>query len=237
MTTFNAAAYLLDRHVDADDGGRLALTGERGDVTYQELHDRVRRAAAGLRAAGLQPEQRLMMVMADSPDFVTVYLAAMRIGAVPVPVSTMVRPDALSEILRDSRARFMMTTPEYASLAESASSAELRGILNLDELGGDDDSVYPTTEDSPAFWLYTSGTTGKPKGAMHRHGSIRVVCETYASQVLGIRRDDRCLSAAKAFFAYGLGNSLLFPLSVGAAAVLEPAPSRPDALVERAREY
>jgi benzoate-CoA ligase family protein len=237
MTTFNAAAYLLDRHVDADDGGRLALTGERGDVTYQELHDRVRRAAAGLRAAGLQPEQRLMMVMADSPDFVTVYLAAMRIGAVPVPVSTMVRPDALSEILRDSRARFMMTTPEYASLAESASSAELRGILNLDELGGDDDSVYPTTEDSPAFWLYTSGTTGKPKGAMHRHGSIRVVCETYASQVLGIRRDDRCLSAAKAFFAYGLGNSLLFPLSVGATAILEPSPAKPDLLAERATQY
>src|SRR6185312_2074203 len=148
MTTFNAAAYLLDRHVDADDGGRLALTGERGDVTYQELYDRVRSAAAGLRAAGLQPEQRLMMVMADSPDFVTVYLAALRIGAVPVPVSTMVRPDALSDLLRDSRAPFMMTTPEYASLAKSATGPELRGILDIDQLDGEDDSVYPTTEDS-----------------------------------------------------------------------------------------
>jgi benzoate-CoA ligase family protein len=101
----------------------------------------------------------------------------------------------------------------------------------------DDDALYETTEDSPAFWLYTSGTTGKPKGAMHRHGSIRVVCATYATQVLGIRPDDRCLSAAKAFFAYGLGNSVLFPLSVGATAILEPAPSRPDGIAARAREY
>ncbi len=97
--------------------------------------------------------------------------------------------------------------------------------------------MYATTEDSPAFWLYTSGTTGRPKGAMHRHGSIRVVCETYGTQVLGIRRDDRCLSAAKAFFAYGLGNSVLFPLSVGATAILEPSPSKPDVLAERAQKY
>jgi len=143
----------------------------------------------------------------------------------------------LSDLLKDSRAPFMMTTPEYADLAKSATGPELRGILDIDRLDGDDDSVYPTTEDSPAFWLYTSGTTGKPKGAMHRHGSIRVVCETYASQVLGIRRDDRCLSAAKAFFAYGLGNSLLFPLSVGATAVLEPSPAKPDLLAQRATQY
>jgi len=99
------------------------------------------------------------------------------------------------------------------------------------------DETYPTTADSPAFWLYTSGTTGTPKGAMHRHGSVRVVCETYGAQVLGITPDDRCLSAAKGFFAYGLGNSVLFPLYAGATAILEPAPSRPDVIAERARVF
>jgi benzoate-CoA ligase family protein len=174
---------------------------------------------------------------------------------VPVPVSTMMRPDGLAELLRDSRARFLALTPEFAETvaAACASAPDLAGIFApsgtsvavgvpvhvLDDLaaGEPDDDVCPTVEDSPAFWLYTSGTTGRPKGAMHRHGSVRVVCETYASQVLGIGPDDRCLSAAKGFFAYGLGNSLLFPLSVGAAAILEPAPSKPDAIAERARDF
>ena len=251
MTRFNACDYLLDRRIEAGDGPRLALTGPAGDVTYTELHERVVRTAAGLRALGLQPEQRVLMFMADSPEFVVVYLAAMRTGAVPVPVSTMSRADGLVELLRDSRARLLAVSPQFADLAAvaAASAPELRGILatgpvpsplpvhQLDDLSGVDGSVHDTDEDDPAFWLYTSGTTGMPKAAMHRHGSVAVVCETYGSQVLGIRPDDRCLSAAKAFFAYGLGNSLLFPLSVGAAAVLEPAPSRPDALVERARDY
>jgi len=100
-----------------------------------------------------------------------------------------------------------------------------------------DDTVYDSSADSPAFWLYTSGTTGTPKGAMHRHGSIPVVCETYGHQVLGIRPEDRCLSAAKAFFAYGLGNSLLFPLSAGAASLLLPSASRPDLIAETAAKY
>ncbi len=109
----------------------------------------------------------------------------------------------------------------------------------LDDLASaaPDESVYDTTADSPAFWLYTSGTTGTPKGAMHRHGSVQVVCETYGKQVLGITPSDRCLSAAKAFFAYGLGNSVLFPLSVGAACVLLPSPSRPDLIAETAVTY
>jgi benzoate-CoA ligase family protein len=241
---FNGSTYLLDRRIAAGDGARLALTGVQGDLTYAQLYDRVRRTAAGLRRVGLQPEQRLLMFMADSPEFVTVFLAALRIGAVPVPVSTMLRGDGLAELLRDSRARFLAVTAEFTDLANAAAAhaPELAGVLGpdgLDDLvGGEpDDTPYPTVEDSPAFWLYTSGTTGKPKAAMHRHGSIRVVCETYGTQVLGIRPDDRCLSAAKGFFAYGLGNSILFPLSVGAAAVLEPSPSRPDTLAERAQKY
>ncbi|MGH3302649.1 MAG: benzoate-CoA ligase family protein, partial [Streptosporangiaceae bacterium] len=263
----NACEYLLDRRLAAGDADRTALTGQAGDLTYGQLHDRVCRTAAGLRATGLQPEQRVLMLMADSPEFVTVYLAAMRIGAIPVPVSTMLHADGVADLLRDSRARLLAVTPEFAGPAAEAAGAapELAGIILggsggsppppdtavqpaadppvpvhlLAELaaGPRDEAVYETSPDSPAFWLYTSGTTGLPKGAMHRHGSIPVVCETYGAQVLGIRPDDRCLSAAKGFFAYGLGNSILFPLSAGAAAVLEAAPARPEKLTALAQKF
>jgi benzoate-CoA ligase family protein len=254
---FNACDYLLDRHIRAGRGDRLALTGIAGDISYAGLAERVRRAARGLRGLGLQAEQRVVMVMADSPEFVIVYLAAMRIGAVPVPISTMLRADGIAEILTDSRARIVAVSSGYREVVGSALDfpgvTEVRAVVTddaaeepiaglattaLGQLPGDGpDEIYPTTADSPAFWLYTSGTTGTPKGAMHRHGSVRVVCETYGTQVLGITPDDRCLSAAKAFFAYGLGNSVLFPMSVGAAAVLEPSPSRPEIMAERARFY
>jgi benzoate-CoA ligase family protein len=251
MALFNACEYLLDRRLAAGDGQRTALTGPAGEVTYAELHGRVRRAAAGLREIGLQPEQRMLMVMADSPDFVVMYLAAMRMGAIPVPVSTMLHADGIAQLLHDSRARFLAVSHEFAAAAGQAAAAapELTGILadtaidarvpvcRFDALDGGDESVYGTSPDSPAFWLYTSGTTGAPKGAMHRHASVRVVCETYGSQVLGIGPDDRCLSAAKAFFAYGLGNSVLFPMSAGAAAVLLPSPAKPDLIAEAAAKY
>src|ERR1022692_4700265 len=253
---FNACEYLLDRRVAAGDGDRIALTGLAGDLTYAQLLDRVQRTAAALAGIGLQPEQRLGTFMVDSPEFVTVYLAAMRMGAVPLPVSTMLHADGLAELLRDSRARLLAITPEFAATAAEAVTAapDLRGVLAPADTGlalgvpvhdlpalaaapPPEEAVYPSTADSPAFWLYTSGTTGEAKAAMHRHGSVRVVCETYGTQVLGIRPGDRCLSAAKAFFAYGLGNSLLFPLSVGAAAVLEAAPAKPDQIVARAAQF
>lgn len=233
---FNASEYLLDRQVAAGHGDRLALTGVAGDLTYAQLLERVTVAAASLREFGLTPEQRALIVMSDSPDFVIAYLAAMRIGAVPVPVSTMLRADGLAELVTDSRARLVLVTPEFRDLATQAAGG--RPVCTVDELAsGADGSLHPTAGDDPAFWLYTSGTTGLPKGAMHRHESVRVTCETYGTQVLGITADDRCLSAAKAFFAYGLGNSVLFPLSVGASTILEPAPARPDTVVERVQTY
>ena len=255
---FNVCDYLLDRHIRAGRGDRLALTGIAGDVSYAGLAERVGHAARGLRGLGLQAEQRVIMVMADSPEFVIVYLAAMRIGAVPVPISTMLRAAGIAEIVADSRARIVAASAQYLDLVAGAlgypGTGEVMAVVTDDAVGSGppvagrttvalsrlpaaSDEIYPTSADSPAFWLYTSGTTGTPKGAMHRHGSVRVVCETYGAQVLGITPDDRCLSAAKAFFAYGLGNSILFPMSVGAAAVLEPSPSRPATMAERARTY
>ena len=256
---FNACEYLLDRRVAAGYGDRLAVTGVAGDLSYGALLERVQRIAGVLRGLGLQPEQRLVMFMTDCPDFIGVYLAAMRIGAVPVPVSTMLHADGLAGLLRDSRARLLAVTPEFAPVAREAIGAapELLGVLaaggaviapgagpavhDLDALAaaapGGPAPVYSTTADSPAFWLYTSGTTGAPKAAMHRHGSVPAVCEAFGAQVLGIRPGDRCLSVAKAFFAYGLGNSVLFPLSAGACTVLEPAAPTPDAVAGRVRQY
>ena len=141
------------------------------------------------------------MVMADSPEFVTAYLAAMRIGAVPVPVSTMMRADGLAELLADSRPRLAAVSPAYRDPGPSAGVPWATEAAAVPRRSGSErrraarpragrprgaDELYPTTADSPAFWLYTSGTTGMPKAAMHRHGSIRVVCETYGAQVLGI---------------------------------------------------
>jgi benzoate-CoA ligase family protein len=254
---FNACDYLLDRQLRAGHGDRVALTGDGGELTYAALYDRVRRTAVGLRALGLQPEQRIVMFMADSPEFVAVYLAAMRIGAVPVPVSTMLRTEGLVELLRDSRARLLAVTADFAETARDAipHAPELRAVItdntatvpagipvhriaDIEAHPADaDEPAYPTHPDSPAFWLYTSGTTGRPKAAMHRHGAVKAVCETYGEQVLGIGPDDRCLSVAKAFFAYGLGNSLLFPLSVGACTVLEPAPAKPEVIAQRVATF
>jgi benzoate-CoA ligase family protein len=245
MELFNACEYLLDRRVAAGDADRVAVTGHAGELTYAQLLDAVCRTASVIAEHGLLPEQRLLMMVADSPEFVTLYLAAMRIGAIPVPVSTFLPGIDVAELLRDSRAPMFAYSSQYtdAATVAAAQAPELRVVLTTDQLASivpaatPREAVYSTVADSPAFWLYTSGTTGMPKAAMHRHGSVRVVCETYGSQVLGIRPEDRTLSAAKAFFAYGLGNSLLFPLSAGASVILEAPPARPDTLAARVKEY
>jgi benzoate-CoA ligase family protein len=254
-TTFNACEYLLDRRLENGDGDRVALCAQGAELTYRQLFDRVIRTATVLRGLGLDPEQRILMYMADEPAFVATYLGAMRIGAIPVPVSTMLRAEGLAELLRDSRARMLAVSSAFAAEAVRAVpfARDLRAVLvcggALDDPGVrlfdldaavdeavPDPTVDSTTPDSPAFWLYTSGTTGRPKAAMHRHGAVEVVCETYGAGVLHISREDRCLSVAKAFFAYGLGNSILFPLSVGGSTVLEPLRPQPETIARRATE-
>ncbi|MDI2130050.1 benzoate-CoA ligase family protein [Yinghuangia seranimata] len=250
---FNAASYLVDRQISAGHADRTAVAGPRGTLTYGELGDRIRRVAAGLRANGLRPEERVMLFASDGPELLVAILAAMRAGAVPVPVSTMYRGHELAELLRDSRARLLLVTPEFAEAADEAvrNTPDLAGVVVVDDAAvdppghvariawaslfdhGEDAEPYPTHGDSPALWLYTSGTTGTPKAAMHRHANIRHVVETYGEQVLGTTPDDRCFSVAKLFFAYGLGNAAFFPLAAGATAVLDPARPSPAGVAAR----
>ena len=243
---------------EAGFGEKTAIITDEGSLTYLALLKRVDSLAQRLVDDGLRPEQRLMMVMADSIDFAVTYLAAMRVGAIPVPISTMLHGDQIIELVLDSRARALAISPQYRSMIQAALATTLLPELEIIYCSGGEevDSRYRfgdlskvedcaffdrklryTGVDSPCFWLYTSGTTGRPKGAMHRHGSIEVAAKNYGVNVLGIREDDRTLSAAKAFFAYGLGNSILFPLFVGATTILVANPSKPDLIADQVERH
>lgn len=254
--TFNAATYLTEDRVAAGDGDRVAFHHPRGALTYRRLTEEVRRVAAGLVAIGVRPEERVLLAMVDDVELATGILAAMYVGAVAVPSSTMLTGPELGKLVVDSRARVLLGSSEFTTAVTTAATGapdlrhlvvtgdtapEVPGVTTLtwDELRTAEplDAPYPTWDESPALWLYTSGTTGTPKGAMHRHTDIRYVCETYGREVLRIGRDDVCLSGAKLFFAYGIGNSLFFPLSVGAAAVLEPARPNPARFGELTERY
>ena len=233
---YNVSEWLVDRHVNAGDGDRVAIRSGGESFTYADVLVHVEAAAAGLRALDVRPEERVAMVMLDSVEFVAMFLGAMRIGAVPVPMNPLLPGRDLGVIVADSRARVVaISAPREGSLADlRAGSPELTTVVstgksNDGQLGwadfvaaGADGSVAHTWAESPGFWLCTSGSTGQPKLAMHRHGDIPATCETYADQVLGVTPDDVFFSVGPMFHAYGLGNSLTFPFSVGATAVLEP---------------
>ncbi|TKG71858.1 benzoate-CoA ligase family protein [Prauserella endophytica] len=240
-TTFNATEYLVGRHVAAGDGARIAVVSNTRTLSYAELDEEVRRVAGGLHALGVRPEERVLMCMADEVELFTAILGAMYLGAVAVPCSTMLTAGELGKLIADSRTRIVLGSSAFGDvvLAAVEQAPDVETVVLTDDWhrlrgAGERAQPYATWADSPALWLYTSGTTGTPKAAMHRHTDIRFVAETYAHQVLGITRDDRCLSVAKLFFAYGIGNSMFFPLSVGATALLESARPTPQLVAARA---
>ena len=244
MPAFNASGYLVDRNLPAR-AEQIAVVGSAERLTYAELADRRARVAAGLLALGLHRDDRVMLVMSDDIEMFVTILACFHAGLVAVPVSTMLTGAELGVILRDSGARAVVLTPEYdAAVTQAlAGSPQVEVLISVHERPGatafsslaahEPVAMAPTTDDSWALWLYTSGTTGSPKAAMHRHANVRHVCETYGAQVLGITAADVCLSVAKLFFAYGIGNSMFFPLSVGARTVLEPRRPTPAVIAER----
>jgi benzoate-CoA ligase family protein len=234
---FNAAAHFVDRHVAEGCGSHIALVHEGREITYAEVQANVDRCGNALRELGLRLEDRVVLLLPDTPEFVYAFWGAMKIGAVAVPVNTLLKPREHEYILNDSRAETVLAS---APLAEALEEIRPRlpflkhigvagrasgGQIAFDEiLGAQDAHLAPaeTTKDDAAFWLYTSGTTGAPKAVVHLHHDMVVCCEAYGRHVLEITRDDRCFSVAKLFFAYGLGNSLYYPFDVGASSVLDP---------------
>jgi benzoate-CoA ligase family protein len=237
---YNACVDLLDRRLSDGAGDWHAVITRGGSTSYAELGDLVKRTAGGLAGLGVQPEQRVAMVMLDSVEFYQVFLGAMRLGAVPVPINPLLPGRDLGSIIASARVRALVVSPERAGeiAAIRAAAPEVGEIIVVGSpewdalLAGEAmEAPYGTWDESPGFWLCTSGSTGTPKLAMHRHIHLRATQDTYGAQVLGIRPDDRCYSVGPMFHAYGLGNSLTFPLSVGATAIVEPTRPPTPALV------
>ena len=241
------AGSLLDVNLDADRADKPALLTTEGAVTYAELASLTGAVAAYLSELGVQREQRVLMILDDSPAFPATFLGAMRIGAVPVPVNPMDRVDNYAYYLDDSYARVLVVEASLLPSLEAALAARPGlHVLVVDgdpgphagfyaavgELEGALESPADTHREDMAFWLYSSGSTGRPKGVVHTHGDIDVTVDQYARSVLRISAGDVCYSTTKLFHAYGLGNSLSFPLSVGACSALVKGRSTPDRIFE-----
>jgi 4-hydroxybenzoate-CoA ligase len=249
--TYNAVSWLLDRNVDEGRGGKLAFTDTVSELTYGDLQQQTRRVANLLRRLGVRREERVAMIMLDTVDFPAVFLGAIRAGVVPVPLNTLLTSEQYAYVLADCRARVLfISEPLLPAVSDMLGrmadldhvvvcGCDAHGYKKLsDELAVESDhfATAATHADEPAFWLYSSGSTGMPKGVRHLHSSLAATADTYARQVLGIREDDVGLSAAKLFFAYGLGNALTFPMSVGATTILNserPTPALMFALMNR----
>ena len=245
---FNAS-LLLDRNIDRGRAGKAAVHAVDRSLTYGELLAQASRAGNLLRALGVAREERVLLVLDDTTAFPVVFLGAMRLGAVPVPVSPLDKADNFRHFVDDSYARVVVAdAASIPVLREVLDGRDLtfvsargpaEGAIDLEaELAAQDDELVPaaTHRDDMAFWLYSSGSTGRPKGVVHLHHDIEITCETYARQVLGVREDDVLFSTTKLQHAYGLGNNLSFPLHFGATAVLSAGPPKPDTLLAVLRE-
>ncbi|MFM9900034.1 MAG: benzoate-CoA ligase family protein [Polaromonas sp.] len=259
---FNIAQHLLAANHGRPN--KAAFVDDLGSLSYGQLDDRVRRMAAALRAQGLRREERVLVLMQDTTDWPVAFLGALFAGLVPVAVNTLLTADDYAYMLEHSRAQAALVSgavlPALAA-AMSKSDHELGPVIVSRPVaplraGPDASAAKPLAEfefeafvqahsampkpaataaDDPAFWLYSSGSTGRPKGTVHSHANPYWTAELYGKAVLGLTESDVCFSAAKLFFAYGLGNGLTFPMSVGATTLLMPERPTPEATFKRWR--
>jgi benzoate-CoA ligase family protein len=247
---FNVAVPFIDRHIEEGRGSRIAVRSVVEDVSYAALADRVSRCGNALLRLGLRPGERLLMVIKDSPEFFYVFWGAIKAGLVPVPLNTLLRAEDYKFFIEDSGCTAVVYSAEFTGEIEAAitqAAHRPRYVMVMEE--GEDSSLLAMMGEAPTalkacpanasdqcFWLYSSGSTNRPKGFVHCHRDMVITSQLYGVEVLGIRSDDICFSAAKLYFAYGLGNAMSFPLWAGATAVLladRPTVRSTFAMIER----
>jgi benzoate-CoA ligase family protein len=254
--TFNVATHFVDRNVDEGRGADVAIECGDARITYGEVLHKVNRLGNALRRLGVRPEERVLLLLLDGPEFVYSFFGAIKIGTVPIPLNTQWRPADYQHVIHDSRAAVLIVHAELLPQIEKIPLAARRSIRHVIVVGSAESThththtvfgvllaqgsseleAEPTSRDAPAFWLYSSGSTGAPKGCVHLHHDMVVCAELFGKGVLGIQPTDRCFSVAKLFFAYGLGNALYFPFAVGATTILWPGAATPQnvyAVIER----
>jgi len=257
---FNVAVTMIDRHVAEGRGGYPAIInadatddpedGIDKQVTFQQLAERVNRCGNLLSSFTSEPGGRILMVVKDCPEFFYIFWGAIKAGLVPVPLNTLLRAGDYQFMIEDSNCAGLVYSPEYQSEVAPALAASrhhpdfvfcTEGPSGMSGILEDYSAILepaPATADSECFWLYSSGSTGRPKGAVHLHRDIVATCVHYAVDTLGMTKEDICFSAAKLFFAYGLGNAMTFPLWVGGTAVLSgwrPSPEMTFDIIEEHR--
>ena len=250
---YNATADLLDSNLEAGREKKVAIrTADGADVTYGELAARTNRVGNMLRELGVEQENRVLMAVLDTPEFASTFFGAVKVGAVPIPVNTNLKPADYAFFLIVSRAKAAVVSAPIAEALRSQRQ-ELRHLKHLIVIGdaGPDEvsfahatqaasdrlSAADTSRDDMCFWLYSSGTTGFPKGVVHLQHDMRVCVELYAKPILGITENDVIYSVAKLYFAYGLGNSLYCPMAVGATTVLLAGPPAPAHVLEIVKHF
>jgi 4-hydroxybenzoate-CoA ligase len=259
---YNAVADFVDANVARGLGGKIAFTDSERTLTYAELQERTCRLATALRALGLHPEARVILSFNDTVDHPVAFWGAIRAGIIPIPVNTLLTGEQYAYLLADSRAAAAAVTAPIARMllamrdrlphlraiivvgasakGRDQERADLSGVHYFDEMlaaAGADPSTAQTMSDEVAFWLYTSGSTGDPKAVRHVHTSLMATARLMGQGIIGIREDDVAFSAAKLSFAYGLGNAVSFPLSVGGSTVLLPERPTPQAVLDTIRRH